>query len=382
LNSTCDEKDAPGRIVFLDHLRVFLVALVIAHHAAVGYGAAGQWYYVVPPPQDSLAAGLLTILAAVNQTFFMGLLFALSAYFTPPSYDKKGPAAYLKGRALRLGIPLFVYIFLLNPSLEYFVARITDRSSGGYFDFMRHNLFREAAPGPLWFVLSLIVFETVYACVRNFSGRRSAARRARAFPTNLQILAFVVSVGLATFLVRLAFPVGWAVFDLQLGYFPLYVCMYVLGVWAYRSSWLDRIPNLQVMIWFGASIALILPLPLIMIAGGNLGGGIEEFYGGFSREAAVYAFWEPVLCVGISLMLLALFQRWFNTPCRLCEAAARSSYAAYIIHPFVVVPGTYFFSELPLNPLVKFSLLAPLAVALSFAIADGIRRAPILREVL
>jgi fucose 4-O-acetylase-like acetyltransferase len=45
----------------------------------------------------------------------MGFFFLISGYFVPRSYDHKGSVSYLKDRLLRLGIPLLVFIFVLNP---------------------------------------------------------------------------------------------------------------------------------------------------------------------------------------------------------------------------------------------------------------------------
>ncbi|WP_371859992.1 hypothetical protein [Thermosporothrix hazakensis] len=43
----------------------------------------------------------------------------MSAYFVPGAYDRKGGARFWKERLLRLGVPLLVVSFLLNPLLSY-----------------------------------------------------------------------------------------------------------------------------------------------------------------------------------------------------------------------------------------------------------------------
>jgi len=35
-----------GRDFSIDRIRIFLTALVIFHHSAIAFGAAGGWYYV------------------------------------------------------------------------------------------------------------------------------------------------------------------------------------------------------------------------------------------------------------------------------------------------------------------------------------------------
>ncbi len=373
--------DGP-RLAYLDNLRTFLTALVICHHSAISQGASGGWYYIVPPPEGSLAPVLLTMFAGVNQAFFMSLFFAVSAFFTPRSYDKKGPASYMKDRLARLGIPLVAYFFVLNPSVVYLVHRFTGRTQDGYFDFMLRRGIHETGTGPLWFVMTLLIFAALYTVLRlTASGSRNPTR-ARPLPTNRQVLGFVIGISLFTFVVRLWFPVGWAIIGMQLGYYPLYVCMYVFGVWACRYSWFEDLQPKQVSLWFRASLGLIALMPVLMVLGGALKGGTDVFMGGVSWQACAYAAWEPVLCVGISMKLLVLFRTRCNGENGVTRRMARSAYTAYILHPFFVVCGTYLVTHLPVDPLVRFVALCPLAVGTCFAVSNAVRQAPLLKRIL
>ena len=110
-------KPAPAvkstRLFFVDHLRAFLIILVIMHHLAITYGASGGFYY--HDTTTTLTALLITIFVAIDQSFFMGLFFLISAYFTPGAYDRKGAGLFLRDRLLRLGIPLLIYDILIQP---------------------------------------------------------------------------------------------------------------------------------------------------------------------------------------------------------------------------------------------------------------------------
>jgi glucans biosynthesis protein C len=79
------------RLLHVDNLRTALTALVVTHHAALGYSNIPGWYYVEPPTDSS--ATLLDVLLLLNQAFFMGAFFLISALFVPGSYDRKGPRA-------------------------------------------------------------------------------------------------------------------------------------------------------------------------------------------------------------------------------------------------------------------------------------------------
>jgi hypothetical protein len=104
---------------------------------------------------------------------------------------------------------------------------------------------------------------------------------------------------------------GTEVFNLQLGYFALYVSFFALGVVACRRSWLDQLDRQRVQPWFRAAAALIVAMPLIYAVGGG-DGGPEAFFGGWTWQAYAYAAWDPVLCVGISLKLVSCFMSRFR----------------------------------------------------------------------
>ena len=109
------ETNAISRLLFVDNWRLALVILMVVHHMAVIYGAGTPFYYLEPPWKDPWAFLTLLIFVLVNQSWFMGAFFLISGYFTPQSFDRKGAGSFLKDRLLRLGIPLVIFIFVLNP---------------------------------------------------------------------------------------------------------------------------------------------------------------------------------------------------------------------------------------------------------------------------
>ena len=75
-----DNAVAVHRNAGLDALRACLTLLVVFHHCAITYGAIGGWYYHEVAAGPSVASALLTLFCAINQAFFMGLLFVLAVY--------------------------------------------------------------------------------------------------------------------------------------------------------------------------------------------------------------------------------------------------------------------------------------------------------------
>jgi glucan biosynthesis protein C len=59
-----------------------------------------------------------------------------------------------------------------------------------------------------------------------------------------------------------------------------------------------------------------------------------------------------------------------------------SAYTVYIIHQPVLIFLGLVLSGIPLPHLLKFALVAPVAVALCFLLSDYIRKLPLARSIL
>jgi fucose 4-O-acetylase-like acetyltransferase len=373
---------APRRQHYLDNLKVCLTILVICHHSAIAFGAPGSWYFTIRPRVETLGELVLLLFVAVNQTFFMSLFFVISAWFMPRSYDRKGATAFLRDRLLRLGLPLVLFLIWLNPSVEWMAHRFEGVTDTSYQFFLWNYGARFIGAGPLWFVESLLIFAFVYALIRALRTAPSPPQRPRPFPSHLAIFNFVFAMAVVAFLVRLVFPVGRVVFGLELGEFPLYVAGYIVGVRAWRSGWFELIDRGRVRVWGGAAAVAIVLGPLGILLGADPEAGLAPLFGGLSSLAFLYALWQTLLCLGISMALIWLFRERLAGTGPLPGGMARSAYAAYIIHPFFVVAFTELVVQFPSTPLVHFMLLCPLAIISTFVSAWFLRRLPLLRQIL
>ena len=150
---------------FVDHLRAVLLIFVVLHHVAMVYGASAPYYYVEPPFVDPNGFKALLIFALTNQAWHMGAFFLLAGYFTPRSFDRKGSVTFIKDRLIRLGIPLVVYLFVLNPIAELGVYLMPSELTG-----ITGNPTWDIYPdliglGPLWFVAMLLTFSFRLRCM-------------------------------------------------------------------------------------------------------------------------------------------------------------------------------------------------------------------------
>ncbi|MGZ3823039.1 MAG: acyltransferase family protein, partial [Mucilaginibacter sp.] len=309
-NSSVPERSA-NKIIYIDNLKVLLITLVILHHTFITYGAPGGWYYFQKTTSEA-AKIPMTLFVAVNQSFFMGFFFFLSAFFVPSSYDKKGAARFIKDRLLRLGIPLIFYSFLLGPGMNYLVY---------YFGFGHHISLLQYLSGyddwidfgVLWFAAALLLFTLLYVLWRRLF--RKQQQNDPPALTNGNILLFGVALGALSFLVRIIFPIGWILkpVGFQLGHFPQYIVLFILGLMASRNNWLDALNYRQ-----GKKMAIIAILtvfivfPLFYVLLTWLKFPSNYFSGGFHWPSLLYGMWEQVTGVAIMTALLCIGKQRLN----------------------------------------------------------------------
>ena len=138
------------RLGYIDQIRVILIVLVVMVHAGVTYGSIGGWFYV-EPGSDGLTSALLSLFVTLCQSFFMGLFFFISAYFTPGSYDRRGAGGFWKERLLRLGLPFALFSVLLAKYPMYIYSTRNGSYSGSLLAFARDH-WGQFDAGPTWFL--------------------------------------------------------------------------------------------------------------------------------------------------------------------------------------------------------------------------------------
>ena len=110
--------------------------------------------------------------------FLMSFFYLLSGLFVWSSLSRKGPAAFLQDRLLRLGLPFAAVVLLLMPPTLYpsYVQSTGDTTVAGYW---RTWLALPLWPsGPAWFLWLLILWDVlaagVYLPLRRHGDRVSA----------------------------------------------------------------------------------------------------------------------------------------------------------------------------------------------------------------
>lgn len=365
-----------SRLYYIDNLRVFLISLVVLLHFNITYGGPGDWYY------NESEAGFPAILFQAmfnitNQSFFMGMFFMISAYFSAASLTRKPIGRFVKDRLIRLGLPLLVYYFVLNSLTNYIRWKYIESNHASFLDFIQHR--NTWGFGPMWFVEALLIFTFLFLIVRT----TKITIRLR-FPGTLTILITAVITGILQFIIRIWLPVGWSqpFTNFQFPFFLQYILLFIVGIIAYQNKWFESITFRMAKHWFiFAQVMILVVLPVILITGGKEN-GIESFVGRMTWQSFAWAVWEQVTGFALIIGLLGLAKKYANRQGKLASALSASAYGVYVFHPPIIVGISALFLHFDIPQLLKFVVLAPVALISCFSIAWLIKQVPGVKKVM
>jgi hypothetical protein len=196
-------------------------------------------------------------------------------------------------------VPLLFYSFVLSPFLSFIPYKWAYGQTATYLQYLS-GFHPWVDFGVLWFVAALLIFTLLYALYRVTVNSLGKVVK---LPTVTTILFFAIVIGLISFAVRIIFPVGWVLKPLgfQLGHFPQYIALFILGLIAAKSKWLNdadlktgkRMRTIAICI-------VVIGFPMLFIMRRVLNFPIEWFSSGAHWQQAFYAVWEQL--VGFSMI--------------------------------------------------------------------------------
>lgn len=329
----------------------------------------------------------LTILNATSQSFFMGMFFFIGAYFTRRSFQKKGFVLFVRDRLIRLGIPLIITYFFLNVLADYIIwpAKHPDLPVSSFGELWlsgKHFSF-----GVMWFVLALSYFTILYI-VSYYIIPALKKKEWKPLPQikSIHILLFALFLGIVTYIVRIKFPLfsgsgsSWLPFDL--GHFPQYIFLFILGIIAagYNSYSFVSLKQIKMWLWFVLFLTGIV-FPFMFFIGNVHVDGIMPYAGRGTLRSFAYAMWEQLTGISIMVILLGFMRIKWNTQNGFLRKLSDSSYAVYVLHPPVLVAISLLFKDWHVMLLIKFLALTPLALIGSFGIAMLIKNLPVFKRI-
>ena len=367
------------RLAYIDNIRWTMILLVLSMHAADTYSPFGSWYYT-----DRGTPGFGTVLAfglyqTFLQAFFMALLFFIAGYFAAPAFDRKGPVRFSRDRLLRLGVPTLLYMLVIGPLTQYFLSR--SWGSGGFaHQWLVHLKDGEwlSETGPMWFCAALLAFSLLYGLLRQAGWREASVE-----PGGRAVAVFIAIMAASTFVVRIAVDEGASVLNMHPGDFPQYALMFAAGCFGYRGAWFANLPDRACLRW--AALALTASVPVfvaIVVFGGALQGDTHLYSGGFNAVSAGKCLWEALVCVGMALLMLAVYRRYFCEQGPLARFLSDNAFGVYLIHPPILIACAILLHPLAWPAIAKAALLTAIAAIGSFAASAFILRKSPLRAIV
>lgn len=351
---------------YWDVTRAALMLLGLPYHVAMLYHPGG-WIVDVDQPSPVLGG-----LAAVIHAFRMPAFFVVAGYFAAMLLERRAPGVWLKGRVVRLGIPLVISLFVLVPVLNI-LAELSARppgpalhewtyqtmTSGGYW--VRH----------LWFLIVLLYLSAGAAMLARVlpagspPGENLDRMLARHMP--LALLAAAIVIGL------------WVAVTIE-GF-------YAAGLNTNLPQQILRIDDLLMSAPYFAAGALLqrhprlteactLPsLPVMLAACLSVAAMVAW---GESLWPPAGRFLGAIAAMATTQVIVSLARAFLDRPSPLIRELVAGSFVIYLFHLPILI-GLYDLAKLTaLPPIAGFPLILAGTMGLSWAVWLGVRRSPAL----
>jgi hypothetical protein len=384
MNTEPKESKKP-RLLFLDNIKLLFAILVIFQHARVTYEGTGWWYYIESNPDDPFSFiffFLLVLIGGLFQSSLMGLFFLMGGYLTPKSYDRKGVKLFWRERLLRLGIPLLLYIVLINPIMAYFLANLgiepwsTYPSLQGSFLDYYLNRFQSLESlidfltfmGPMWFLWVLLLFTagyTLWCQIKKVDSLQQYIPKEFLIPRYFYLLLLAIFLGFITFYFRLVVPIDEFPLEIPFAYITQYAMLFSVGIIAVRYDWFKEMSKEHIKVWsmiIAATIVMLFLSVFTYFSVLQIEPDFSVFTGGFTVPAFVFAVVDNVICMGMIFILIPIFKAKFNNQGPLLQKFSSSSFHMYLIHAPILILVSLAFASISLFPVIKLAIVFPLTV--------------------
>ncbi|WP_315776492.1 MULTISPECIES: acyltransferase [unclassified Bradyrhizobium] len=373
------------RIVALDRARTFITLSVVLYHSAINYTDFGQG-------GDRMHWLGFDLVALFNDSYFMSCMFFISGLFVPASLAGRGASDYVGRRALRLGVPYIVSIFVIMPIAYYRYYVAEDQFSAVWWRMIREGPWPS---GSAWFLCVLLGFDMLAAFVWVLAPQAVGALGRWAgmvlhYPLT-GFLIFLVIANLVYLPPHLGFGDG---FWFMPGHFPLplqasrvllYPAFFVGGV-AIGAAGLRTGPFAadgalvrRWWIWFGLSYGCYGAILLLAYAHHNW---IADFDSPPLWWRAAYGMAVASFCAAMAFGVPTFFLRWAKAPLTLMDRIQPEAYGIYLLHFLPLLWLQYLVYDPAWPAAVKFATVLIGTLSVSWLAAALLRRVPLVARII
>ncbi len=360
---------ADRRDHFWDAARALLMILGIPYHVALSYKPGEEWIVA-----SREGAPFFTYLSEFIHLFRMPAFFMIAGYFAAMLLARREPDVWLRGRLVRLGVPLVATMLILVPPLNM-VTELSNLSPAEAVASWQHN---SATSGGywvrhLWFIIVLLQCSAAAAAMAWWRpGLRTAlipphadGWMARNFPLALMGAAIVLGLWEAG-AVELFYKVGLATNIpqqvLRLDELIIFAPLFLIGCVIQRSpAVLERMTRPSLAVGLIAVAATCVSL---------------WYLGSFSPPMGRFV--AAIAGVALAQMVFAGARALLDRPLPLVQRLVAASFVIYLFHMPIVVLLVWLGQYVAVPVGVKAAAIMLITLALSYGIWLVVERSPLL----
>lgn len=390
---------APSRrLDHLDAARAFALVLGVVFHAALSFSPIYLGWAV----QDVSTGAAVLPFMHVSHSFRMELFFLLAGFFSHGLLQRQGLGAFLRSRAVRLGVPFVAGWFLLRPLLVsgWIMGGASMRGDYDFWAGLRvgfatlKTLPSDLLTGThLWFLYYLLIITglmlgvrlAVIGIDRLFAGRRLLLRLLARLDAGTARLARFWWV-----LPTLILPTACALWGMQhwgmdtpdrslrphgpvlAVYGGFFAVGWLFGRQPAIFASFERVTVARVLLAIG-SIGLTLRLSAIQ---GDPG------HPHYTAARAAFALGYATMMWTLVALTLGIFRKFFSQPRPAIRYLADSSYWMYLIHLPVVVWLQVAVAEVPVHWSLKLAFISLATIGVALLTYDLLVRSTWLGQLL
>jgi glucans biosynthesis protein C len=378
------------RELWIDYLRSFIILTVVIHHATLAYTTFASfnseaYIFSTNPIVDVQRWIGFDILVYFNDIFFMSLMFLISGFFVVSNLRKKGPRLFINGRFRRLFIPFITGVTLIA-LLAYYPSYIYSHEDRNILKFIVDFVIREFwPPGPAWFLWVLYIFNViivwVYPRINTSLEKLGVSILGLANRPVLLIIYWFLITWIQYVPMRLLFgPDAWTglgPFDFQISRVFLYFGYFILGtivgtiplekgVLSDKSSFMRQWPLFLFLALFTFILLLAAEAPLKKLVQDSK---ISDF-----SSKLIYCSIFVASCIFSCAAYLTTAKAIFIRKSQFWDMLTSNSFTIYLIHYIFIIWGQYILLSINTSALIKFIIVAPVALVLSILISHFIHK--------
>ncbi len=359
---------AKTRLHDLDAMRSILMMLGVVLHGANPYRDNTTWLV-----RDASTTWVLNPVVDFIHFFRMPAFFAVAGYFAAYVLVRRPVGTYVEERLTRLLVPFVAALVCLNIP-QVWLLLDSPRTMPGFVDQFVRDWQGGLVVAHLWFLLVLSVHCVVLAIFANATRRlaRASWPNRLASPGGLALLTAAAAAVLTATVVLDHFAPAWFHRPLLGLIEPMEVLTYsvffAVGVLLYGRT--------ELLTEFGRLGWRELPVMLLVLAITLLPSDAGE--GQIWQLIEIAARWW--LMMYAVRLCFGAFRRWASRESSVFRYLSDASYTVYLFHHILVVALATLLLGLSWPPLLKFTVVVSVTLALTLLIHEFlILRSPLLR---